>query len=275
MAGNLIKPILRSISGRWTAPGASFTGITPVSGDSFTMPASGGKILFTGLWAKFQAAGIVRIHGQGLGMANDNDGFRFNTITGQPYSYMPDGVIPNDPQDIINVDAQGSAVAGDIELLTIEVMESNGIDKGQNLINWQDLVKRQAGPMLSWSYSITGVATGNWGGDAAFNTGTSVFFDGKTDYAIVGYAVNTPFQSIGFYGPGTGLYKVAAPAFSTDKELTRRYWQRKSQILGGNGEGVKCIVVVNGADMQNTFITALCDENGGTFLVNLFLVPLR
>jgi hypothetical protein len=264
------RPAFQHVGGRAVAPGATITALTMNAGDSnlinsFDQPQRG---FIVNAWNKSQAVGKAQIRSQR--MHDNNNGFRWSTITGAPFPQWPMGNFQEVfSQDSITYEISGSAVAGDFELLSSLIYYSKVAGIAQRLITWQEYYQRKMYD-LTIETSITGGVGGGYTGEVNINTSTVFNLKANTDYALTGFLVNTDVQSVVWKGPDTGQTRVGGPGNSTNKEVTREWF-----VILAKTFDVPFIPVINSANAGATTIGVMCDENGGTFIVNTLLAQLR
>lgn len=263
----VVNPAIQHIGGRVVAAGATRTALTMNTGDSNIVPFSNGRPFLVDQWVKVQAVGVAATHAQQ--MANDTDGFRYNTIIGDPFQTWPQRSMNQlFNNQTVNYELSGSAVAGDFDLManTLYFFNADGIN--QKLIHYSEALARKVQD-LTWSFSVTGGAGGGYTGEVLMSTGLSVITKPHTNYAVIGGYVNTPCCSVVFKGVDTSQTRVGFPANGNNKEVTRDFFIRKSMSLD-----LPYIITINSDNITNTTIGVMCDENGGTFLINLLLWEL-
>lgn len=261
------KVALEHISGRVVAPGATLTPVTPTGTDSFQIKGSIDRAFICGAWNKQQAAGKTQITSQR--MHDNKNGFAYDTITGDPYSYWSEGSMQEVfAQDNIAVNVSGSAVAGDFELFCMLNFYTNAKGMDMNMIDEAELWRRKVYD-VTITNTITGVATGAYA-EQAISSGTIYNLTGNTQYAILGFLINTPCASVVYRGPDFSYVRTGLPANSANKQVSREGFVRLSRIMG-----LPTIPVFNSANGPATTVGVLSDENGGTFIVNTILCQLR
>src|SRR5689334_10819858 len=102
-----------TFSGQATAPGATFTGLTMSAGDSLVVrnAALNTHVRLLQMWAKHQAAGILRLRSPKL---HDNvQGIRVRNASASVIEMLPLDIFQNlIPQDTLIAEITGSAVGG-------------------------------------------------------------------------------------------------------------------------------------------------------------------
>lgn len=257
------KPAIEVISGYVTAPSTTLTSLTMNGNDSLTVKSTKGMAYIASVFSKNQAAGRVEIHSPR--MHDNNHGWNYDVVTGNPEEYWPDGAMEQVfSQDNLIVQQSGSATSGDLEEtgLILYYSDPGGID--QRLIHYREAFRRKQ-RMVTTRHSITGGSSGGYSGEVAISGGSVYELKANRDYALVGYAVNTSVFAVVVKGNDTGNVRVGGPGNAADKRKTGSFFLRKSRI-----NGIPFIPVINSANGGNTTVGVACDENGGTFVIELF-----
>lgn len=262
------KPAVELISGYVTAPSTTLATLTMNGNDSLTVKSTRGFAYIASAFSKNQAAGKVEIHSPR--MHDNNHGFNYDVVTGNPEEYWPDGCMEQVfSQDNITVQQSGSATGGDLEEtgLLMYYSDANGLD--QRLIHYREAFNRKE-RVVTTRHSITGGTAGSYSGETAINAGAVYELKANRDYALVGYYVNASVFAVVVKGNDTGNVRVGGPGNAADKRKTGSYFLRKSRV-----NGIPFIPVINSANGPNTTVGVACDENGGTFVVELVWFLLK
>lgn len=99
-------------------------------------------------------------------------------------------------------------------------------------------------------------------------TATEDVTKANTDYAVVGYIVDTACAAIAIKGPDTGNLRVGGPGINTNW-LTQEFFIRESERVGGPR-----IPVFNSANKNGTFVSALGIASPTGINVQLILAQL-
>lgn len=247
---------LEMVSATATAPGASFTAMTAATGNSLTIRNADitQPVAIVQCWADVQGAGTVRIRSPRL---HDNvQGIRLDTVVGDVVPLLPWGVgQPVLPQDTLTVEIIGSATAGDIESLSMLVFYANLPGADGRFATWDEIAPRIRNVVTVENTIATGTA-GGYSGEEAID----VEFDllkANTDYALLGYFVDTECASVRWRGTDTGNYGVGGPGEPGLRFLTKEWFILLSQTFG-----LPMIPVFNAANKSGILLDALQDENG-------------
>jgi len=261
-------PALDTVSGSGTAIGATIAALTAVAGDSFAIKncplEKMARIL--SFWSDVQVAGTGRIRSPRL---HDNvQAMRFDTSISDTRPYMPWGVSQRVyPNDVLTVELAGSAVAGDIETITMLVYYEDLPGIAARFIGIDELMRRGTNISMVENTVATGTA-GGYSGSEAINVEFDQFHAGG-QYALVGYLTDTEASAICWRGPDTGNLRVAGPGDETERELTADWFIRLSRAFN-----LPLIPVLSAENKAATSIDALQDENGADPTVTSIFVEL-
>lgn len=256
------------ITGLNTAPGATMTTATALTGNSFTIRDSRRAISMPTAWGTRQGAGALRItspllHDNTLGIQCEI-GATSSALIGFPMSQ------PLHAQDELSIQQTGSAVAGDIEFASFISYYDDLPGVSANFIDVATLMRRTKN-IFSNQITIATGTTGQYTGSAAVNSNEDAF-KANTDYALIGYQVITSAaHAIRFVGPDWGNLGVGGPGFLSNAMMDTKAWfVDLSRLLGA-----PCIPVMNASNRALTTIDAVVDENGGNPVVMMIWVELE
>lgn len=251
-----------------TAISATISALAAVTGDSLAVKNCPIEkmIRILSFWSDVQVAGTGRIRSARL---HDNvQGIRFDTIIGDLRPYMPWGTSQRVyPNDVLNVELAGSAVAGDLETISLLLWYEDLPGIAAKFIA-PDELKRRAGNL---SYVENTIATGTGGGYTGAEA-INVEFDqyhAGSQYALIGYLIDTEQGAVCWRGPDTGNLRVGGPGEETERELTADWFIRLS-----NAFNLPLIPVFSAENKAATTIDIVCDENGADPTVTSILVEL-
>lgn len=238
---------LNVISGRVVNPGGALTALTPNTGDSFVVKNfnnQAGKAYLASLWAFGATAGVVRVFSPL--MHDDAQGLRLRYTATDPTELVPDELRQLlYSQDQLNVQMSGGAAETDALAALIFYEDLDGANA--RLYTWDQIQPRiQNFVGIECNLTSGGVA-GQYGGAQAINANFDVL-KANTDYAILGYVVDSPFLLLGVTGPGTSNFRVGGPG-TTRREVTSGWFVDLSRKTGK-----PAIPVFNSADKANTII---------------------
>jgi hypothetical protein len=258
---------LQTYSG--TAINTTLAALTAVAGDSLAVSnfAIGKAAWLVQLWADVQAAGTLRVRSPKF---HDNvNGLRIDTIAGDPKPLLPWGAMqPLYPNDTLIVELAGSATAGDIEYVILLEYFDDMPGVSARLMTWEQ-IRGRIEQMLTVENTIATGATAAYGGSEAINAEIDQFQQG-TDYAILGYKVDTECSAIGYRAVDFGNLRLGGPGDELDPQLYSNWFVRLS-----NEYGKPMIPVFNGSNKASVLVDAVQDENGADTTVTTYLARLR
>lgn len=259
---------LEMIGGNTVAAGATITALTPFAGNSFTVRngQAGADIMLLQAWSDVQVAGTLRIRSPRF---HDNvQGIRERTVIGDLKPYLPWG-LPEHllPQDNMTVEQSGSAVAGDVESTMLLLYYADLPGSAARLASWQDIVNR-----IDHLVTVENtLATGTGGGYTGEEAISSEFdlLKANTDYALLGYLVDSECAAVGWRGADTGNYRVGGPGEPDMRDITKDWFVLLSQAYG-----VPMIPIFNAGNKNAILLDAVQDENGADPLVTSIFAQL-
>lgn len=259
---------LEIIAGQATAPSTTLTGLTMNSGNSLTVRNAPleSDVRLISAWVDVQGAGQFRIRSPKL---HDNvQGIRFDTTVGDTAPLIPFGVSQKlIPQDVLIAEIAGSATAGDIESAAMLIYYANLPGSDARLVTWED-VQRRAVNIVTVENSLATGTAGGWSGEEAINAEFDLL-QANTDYALIGYTVDTEALAVRWRGADTANLGVGGPGNETLKHVTAEWFKRQSMA-----HGLPLIPVFNSANKGGILVDAHQDENGADTTVNSIFVQL-
>lgn len=251
-----------------TAPGASGAAATAVTGDSLTLrnAVPGTPIKLVNWWRRAQTAGFMQVTAPSL---NDTTrGIRSFPIATTPQVLLPfRGLQILQPQELLSVTVAGSAVAGDVEAGSFLLYYENSPGLNGRYLTPEG-VDALAVRMVTVQGALTLAGTGVYSGAVAINA-VSDLLRPNTDYALLGYVVNTSFISIGIRSPDWSNVRNGGPGDAANPSNTALWWQDLSVRTG-----MPAIPVMNSGNKGGILIDGLADENGASVQFALNLVEL-
>jgi hypothetical protein len=266
---------LEFISGIVTAPGATIgvagSVLTMNSGDSKTIrnfPQGFAKSRLMDAYSFSQASGRFRIASPQ--MHDPINGIRMQHTSADPSPLIPQGQFRQtfEPQEILTMEASGSATGGDIEQhgALIYYDELPGINAR---LTDEMTIAMAIEELVGVEVALTAGTAGGYSGAAAINA-TVDNLKANRDYALLGGEVTVTQLAITMRGAETGNLRVAFPAHSGKKDVTRDYFVNLSRY-----SGVPCIPVFNASNKGGIFIETTNNENAASPVVTLFLALLK
>lgn len=239
------------------------------SGDTLAVrnTPEGNPIHLVQMWADNQAAGFLRVRSA---LLHDNViGITAGIFASEVYPLLPDGMNQSlKPQDLLIVEQNGSATAGDIESGSLLVYYDNLPGADARLATWDQVKGRIESYMLVTNTISTGTA-GGYSGEEAINAEVDQW-KANRDYALLGYLNGAEACTIGWRGPDTSNLRVGGPGNDTNRNLTRTWFAQQSVA-----SGLPCIPIINAANKAATLIDAVQDENGADPIVTSIFALLR
>jgi hypothetical protein len=261
-------PALDTVGYSGTAIGATLAAGTIFNGDSFQIRnmAPTVQALLLQAWSDHQVAGIVRVRSPKF---HDNvDGIRWRAQIGVLDPQIPWGVPqPLYPQDVLTGELSGSAVAGDIESVLLQIYYPDLPGTNARLQSW-DFVKGKMRNLVGQRIAMTIGSTAGYNGARAINADTDLL-KANTDYALLGATTDVETAAITVKGADTGNLRVAIPGENGLVHHTN-YWFKRLAIA----TGLPLIPIINSANKGGTQVEVVGDENGGTANVTLWLAEL-
>lgn len=251
-----------------TAPGATFTGLTMAAGNSLTIRSTAidSKIHLLQAWADNQAAGTFRVRSPRL---HDNvQGIRLDITISDTSPLLTEGTMqPLVSQDTLVAEITGSAVAGDIETAALIVFYESIPAIDSRLATWEQIKPLIKHYMTVENTLALGTA-GGYSGEEAINAEFDQF-KANTDYALLGYFVDTECAAIRYRGIDTGNLGVGGPGNETLRHVTAAWFKRLGMMTG-----LPCIPVFNSANKDAILIDGAQDENGADTTVTSIFAEL-
>jgi hypothetical protein len=257
--------VMSLVGASGTAIGATIAALAAVTGDSLQVPVFGEskKGMILQWWTDVQVAGTARIRSPKL---HDNvQGLRHDTIISDLTPILPWGFGQRIyAGDTLLVDLAGSAVAGDIEyVVMLQWFEELGGQVGRFITPEQ--VNQRTVNLVAVENTIATGATAAWAGAEAINVEIDQFH-ANTDYALIGYHVDTEVPAIAWRGPDTANLRVGGPGLDVDSDITAQWFATLSRAFNR-----PLIPVIQANNKAATNIDALQDENGAdTTVISIY-----
>lgn len=257
-----------------TAPGvAAFAATAACTGNSLQVRSADmrSKVWLIDAWAFNQVAGQLRIRSPRLHDAVNGMRWRIPAASVLPkMDSAISGSFPQFliPQDTLIVEAQGSAVGGQIESNTMLVYYENLPGVSARLINHAQLLQFGVN-ITTIQASVVTVITGQYGGGVLVSAATQNL-KANTDYALLGGQTDTRGTVIGITGVDFGSLRVGFPAEPSIQDVTVGWFDNLSINFG-----MSLIPVFNSANFGGITVDAQTNQAGGTLIVDLVLVELQ
>ncbi len=259
--GNAIQVITGRIVNQ-----AALTAWTVNTGDSLTVRDfnDATATYLEGLWAQSATAGTIRVRSARL--HDFVQGIRFRVPAALIRNFLADEASQQlYPNDVLTVEQAGGGAETDSGALCLYYTDLPGI--AARLAMWEQIRGRVVN-VLTQEVAITGpVTAGDWSPGTNINA-TFDLLKADTDYAVLGYQLDTPCNAFAIQGTDTGNLKCGGPG-TTESLETRDWFVTKSKatgrpwipIINSNNRGAtQAFVALN---------TAAGTINGGIVLAQL------
>jgi hypothetical protein len=259
---------LELLTGRAVAPGTTFTKLTmdPPGSETVRNAPIDRRIWLLQAWADNQAAGTLRIRSPRL---HDNvQGLRLDIVAGVVQPLLPWGYPQRlVPQDTLTLEITGSAVAGDLEQAAFLVYYQDLPGVSARFIDTPTLRSRMVN-LFTVENTITPGTTGGFTGEEAIKAEFDLF-KANTDYALVGYLVDTECCAVRWRGADTGNLGVGGPGEPDLRFLTKDWFAHLSDRYG-----VPLIPVFNSANKEGILVDIVQDEDAAAVTVTSIFAEL-
>ena len=253
---------LELISGLATAPGATLTAATALTGNSLTVRNAMRGIKMLARFDTRQGGGASRItsallHDSTIGMQHScpvGQATRLHTVPQRLYA-----------QDLLGLQIAGSAVAGDVEHSSLLVAYDDlpGIEAR---FMSASAVRGRAVNLFENTITVASGTNGQYTGQVAVNSAQDAF-KANTDYALLGYQVSgAQCHAVRFVGPDWGNLGIGGPGRIDDvgNSLTVNWFER-----------FEMIPIMSSANKSLTLLDVAVDENGANPIVTMCWAELR
>ncbi len=258
------------VAGFATNPGATLTTLTPSTNTSFTVRGTDttkNAWLVTG-WAFNATAGEFlikspRLHDNVQGIRSRVTAAFTVPLFNTPYNTLPRQRLY--AQDNLTVQISGGGAELDCGAILIYYEDLAGV--AGRFIDIPTITKSGIN-LVTAEVTITGVATGNFGGAVAINS-TFDTLKANTDYAILGGMTDTRGTAVRITGVDLGNVGLGFPAEPSLRDLTNNWFVDIAYALG-----LPSIPVINSANKSAITIDVETNGAGGTYIVNLILLEM-
>ena len=259
---------LELITGRTVAAGATPTSVTVSAGNSLTVRngAPDKPIYLLNAWVDSQGAGLLQIRSPQL---HDNvRGIRVRHVVSEPKFLLPQAKVQKlVSQDSLTVELSGSATAGDFDSFGMLVYYEDLIGVNSRLHHWAELESRIE-DLVTVDSIITSGAGGGYTGSEALNADSDLL-RANTDYAVLGYHVETECAAVRMTGVDFGNLGIGGPGVSDDKQFSGSFFMQLARRTD-----LPLIPVLNSANKAGTLVDVAADENAGTITISWILGQL-
>lgn len=197
------------ITGRALNPGATVTALTVNTNNSFTVRAfpEGQAAYLEGMWTQQATAGIFQVRSPR--MHDDVRGIRFTAAAANVRNFFDDWseqfLFPNDP---LRVEITGGGAETDSGALLVYYQNLPGIDA--RLQMWEQVKPRIVNHLTTVVTVVGPTVAGDWSAGTVFTTDSDLL-KSDTDYAVLGYTVDTEVLAVGLSSSDTGNLRVGGP----------------------------------------------------------------
>lgn len=262
-------PALQVVGAQGTAINTTIVALTALATDTlavqnFNEPK---KAWLLQIWCDVQLAGTLRVRSTRF---HDNvQGIRIDTVASDAQPLMPWGCPQRlYPNDTLVVEASGSSTGGDIDTVALLNYYEDSPGINARFIDFAQLKARAEYTLTAENTLATGTA-GGYSGAEAINIEIDNIKAG-TDYALVGYKIDTEMAIVGWRASEFGNVRLGGPGDDTNPHLYSNWFVRLSMEYG-----LPLIPVFAGQNKGGVLLDTACDENGADPTVTSFLVALR
>lgn len=261
--------IIETITGYVTAAGTTFTGLTMLDRDSKTIRAyKSGQARLLDVVSFSQGTGQLRVASPN--MHDPTNGIRMQHTSADPTPLIPKGIFFQtfNPQEILTLEATGSATPGDIEMhsLTLQYDDVPGLD-GRYI---DELTLAAATEeLVGVQVDVTAATTGIYSSAVAINATVDNFIANRA-YAVLGATTTVSQGVITLQGAETGNVRVGIPGHATKKDIGEGYFVNLARL-----SGMPCIPVFNSANKANFLVQTTNNENAASPKITVYLALLR
>lgn len=264
--GRALEMVTANVTAAVAAPNVS--AMAAVAGDTLTVrnATAGSAIKLLTTWAKSQNSGILRIRSPQ--MADNVQGIRLRHVAAQVDNLLP--IAPYQSltsQDLLTLEMSENAVAGDIGIASLLVYYEDLVGIEARLMMADDVMARVV-DMVAVENTITTVAGGGYTGAEAINAEFDLL-RANTDYALVGYLVDTLCGSVRWRSVDFGNLGVGGPGHLNHKHVTSSWFLDLSRHTG-----LPTVPVFNSANRAGVLIDVAQDENAAAVVVTTILAEL-
>ncbi len=246
---------LELITAFTTAAGAAGTAAAPFTGDSLTIKNSKSRARLLAVWAQSQADGFVQITKPS---GHDTTrGWRQVVDSANIMNLLAGGVaLDVEPQELLSILIAGSAVAGDVENLMLQVLYDDLPGVAGRFFDWETLLEKgEQAKMNTIQATLTGAASGAYTGSELITAESNLLMANR-DYAVLGITSNIPCGAVFIQGPDTGYQKCAVPGGVSEADYGRDWFCALSRAFGE-----KLIPVINSGNKESTYFGFVQNEN--------------
>lgn len=246
--------IVDTVSFTATAPGAAGAAATVVAGDSAFVRSTGGDIVgaLIAAWTNSQAVGFTQIV---FPFGHDTSrNIRYRNVALAPSNQIPLSVSqPMRATDLISVTQAGSAVAGDVETVSMMIAYPDMKGPETQFID-EETLHSSIEDLMTVEDTVTATVASTYSGARALNAVTTSF-KANRNYALIGAQIGGNGGALTIRGQDTGNLRVAIPCNQAQPVQTVNWFADLS-----SWNRMPLIPVINAANVTNTFIELMTNE---------------
>lgn len=237
-----------------------------VGTDSLTVKNGRGAIDIVALWQTNQTAGFGQII---FPSGHDTTrGWRAGVGVGVNVGQLAlRQSIPVQPQETIGVTIAATAVAGDVENVSMLIRYKDFPGISGRLMT-ENAVIAKTEKLTTVENSLTSTAGPSYGTPETINQDSDLLLANR-DYALMGLTCRTAVHAIYVSAPDFGNVRVGAPGMLR-YDLGSQWFMMQSRL-----HDEPMVPVFNSGNKANILIGVVTDENAGTFVVTLHLALLK
>jgi hypothetical protein len=248
------------------------TALTMATGNSLSIRSAdpNSMVCLLAAWAYNNGAGTLRIRSPRLHDNQQGIRMRIAATTPGPKYPMNRFLQRLIPQDVLTVELSGSATSGKIELASLLVYYADlpGI-AGRFLT--PDQVARWGVNVMGQDLAITAGSSGGYSGQAAINSESSMDqWKANTDYALMGYNLDTACCSVRIQGADSGNLGLGGPGFSADPWVTQDWFAKLSNLYQ-----IPLIPVFNAVNKGAILVDVAQNDGGAAVNLSFNFVELK
>lgn len=258
---------LELITAFTTAAGAAGAAAAAVTGDSLTVKNSKSRARLVAVWAQNQADGFVQITKPS---GHDTTrGWRQVVDSANIMNLIAAGMaLDVEPQELLSALIAGSATAGDVEQLMMQIHYEDLPGVEGRFIDWATLMERaEMGKLNTIQATLAGAAAGYTG--AELITAESNLLQANRDYAVLGITTNIACGAVFITGPDTAYQKCAVPGGVSEADYGRDWFCSLARAFDA-----PMIPVINSGNKDSTYFGFVQNENNISPQVSLSLALL-
>lgn len=249
-----------------TAAATTGTAATGVGTDSLVIKNGKGAIDIVALWQTNQTAGFGQLI---FPSGHDTTrGWRAGVGVGVNVGLLPlRQSIAVQPQETLGVTLAATAVAGDVEQLSMLIRYRDFPGISGRLMTEEQVISRTE-KLTTVENSLVSTAGPSYGTPETINQDSDLLLANR-DYALMGLTCRTAVHCIYVSAPDFGNVRVGGPGMLR-YDIGSQWFMIMSRL-----HGEPMVPVFNSSNKANIFVGVSTDENAGTFVVTLHLALLK